>query len=241
MSPITTVGASPTPYIEELVVGFENAEYGKETPSQKIAYRCPSFVNNGDKLIVDVYVGDSSYKYHQEFGGEPSYDTYGQNGYPNLQVYSCDLLYIRTVQFNNKALINGRLNKYLRIFTKDEMSFLELARDEDVSHGKHETVEIDFSNYEADSYGRIAFSFSWDSGEQPVEGTDWKGRRQSISKATKVKLGSTLSRYVVAAKVYAPTVNNDAVTYTWDKQGGSTSSPTTGPYYSNAIANYVVK
>lgn len=119
----------------------------------------------------------------------------------------------------------------------------------------------------------------------------------SITKATKVKLGSTLSRYVVSAKVYSPSVSGNSVTFTWDKQGGSTtfpnnsfrlvffdssynelystsyvnaasqsislsqwntmlgsssvvyccvqtrqtSSPTTGPYYSNTIATYSSK
>jgi len=47
----------------------------------------------------------------------------------------------------------------------------------------------------------------------------------SIVKSTKVKLGSTLSRYLVSAKVYAPSVTGNTVTYTWDKQGGSTSFP----------------
>ena len=47
----------------------------------------------------------------------------------------------------------------------------------------------------------------------------------SITKATKVKLGSTLSRYVVSAKVYSPSVSGNSVTFTWDKQGGSTTFP----------------
>lgn len=60
------------------------------------------------------------------------------------------------------------------------MSSLELAYDEDVSEGKHEHVELDFSQYEVGSTGSVVFSFSWDLGEEPEKATDWYGHRQVL-------------------------------------------------------------
>ena len=167
--------------LEELAVGFDDDENGKPMMPQRIAYRCPTFVQKGERLIVDVYVGDYSYEYHQRCGGEPSYDTYGENGYPNLQVYSSALNDFQySVLYDDKLLINGTLNKYSRIFTLEEMPSMELGLYDSISRGRHERVEIDFSNYEVGNMGEIVLSFSWDFGEPPSEGT-WLGSRTSIS------------------------------------------------------------
>lgn len=166
---------------EELVVGFDDDGNGKPMMPQRIAYRCPTFVRKGEKLIVDVYVGDYSYEYHQRCGGEPSYDTYGENGYPNLQVYSSALNDFQYRILNDdKLLINGTRNKYSRIFTLEEMPSMELGPYDSISQGRHERVVIDFSNYEVGNTGKIVLSFSWDFGEPPSEGT-WLGSRTSIS------------------------------------------------------------
>lgn len=184
LSPTSENMASPTEVVlatTELAVGFDSSGT-KELPRQRIAYRCATFVPSGENLGVDVYVGDKSYTYGQEHNEEPSYDTYGVHGYPNLRIYkgnnNSGSFYAK--KHDDKLLINGCLNEYQKVYTKEEMSSLELAYDEDVSEGKHEHVELDFSQYEVGSTGSVVFSFSWDLGEEPEKATDWYGHRQVL-------------------------------------------------------------
>lgn len=158
LSPTSENMASPTEVVlatTELAVGFDSSGT-KELPRQRIAYRCATFVPSGENLGVDVYVGDKSYTYGQEHNEEPSYDTYGVHGYPNLRIYkgnnNSGSFYAK--KHDDKLLINGCLNEYQKVYTKEEMSSLELAYDEDVSEGKHEHVELDFSQYERKNHGR---------------------------------------------------------------------------------------
>ena len=176
-----TRGLHVTPLAtEELAFGFDGAAE-KPTMGQKIACKCPSFIQIGEILIVTIYVGDTSYEYNQEHGNEPSYDTYGVHGYPNLQVYLSSPISISHKEADDKLIINGNLNEYQKVFSQEEMPSLSLAYGETVSHGKQETVEIDFSNYQVGSSGSITFSFSWDFGEKPDLYTTWFGHRQAIS------------------------------------------------------------
>ena len=165
--------------------GVVSAGYGstvneKAMAKQRIAYKCPSFMGRGEKLIVDVAVGDYSYSYNQQNGLEPSYDTYGVHGYPLLQVYLCNPNNCELKYADGNLLVNNVLNEYRRVFTKDEMAQIDLNHEQDVSCGKHENIELDFSNYEVESKGEIAFCFSWSFGEQANHETNWKIHRQFL-------------------------------------------------------------
>ena len=188
-----SITATPTVYVdhyptgsvlgeaEEISVGYDTGGSEKPMSAQRVAYKCPSFVGNGENLIVDVAVGDYSYTYNQEHNSEPSYDTYGIHGYPILQVFLCDPMRCENRIADDRFLVNGELNEYQRIYTKDEMSLIDLSWNDDISCGKHERIEIDFSNYKAGDTGEIAFCFSWSFGEQPNQKGSWPIHRQFLS------------------------------------------------------------
>ena len=167
---------------EMISVGFDDV-VEKPMVRQRIAYKCPMFINTAETLKVDVAVGDYSYSYSfsQKNSYDPDYDTYGVNGYPILQVYMCDSNNCEQKCTDSKLLINHELSGYERVFSKEEMSQIDLSRDESISDGKHVDVEIDFSNYEVGSSGEIAFCFSWSFGKQPEGENPWLIRRQFLS------------------------------------------------------------
>lgn len=177
-----TSNSRPTP--KEITIGYDEPSdaASKPLPTQHIALKCLSSYERNEKVIVDAAMGDN-YSYFQEFGGTPSYDTFGENGYPVFEVYLNNGLR-SDIQINNDVLlINGKTGVYEERFSKEDMQSLDISDYYDISKYYHENVELDFSNFNVGYSGGVTFSFGWYFyHDNPSNDSDdsWCGMRRSI-------------------------------------------------------------
>ena len=155
-----TSNSRPTP--KEITIGYDEPAdaASKPLPTQRVALKCLSSYERNEKVIVDAAMGDN-YSYFQEFGGTPSYDTFGENGYPVFEVYlSLDDSTWEPVD-NDVLLINGKTGAYEERFSKEDMQSLDISDYYDISKYYHENVELNFSNFNVGDSGSVIFSFGW--------------------------------------------------------------------------------
>ena len=135
---------------------------GKPSGPAKLYYHCPGFVPNGEKLIIDLYIGDSSFERYEnsEYLG-PCRKTYGAYGYPLLSVYSAPPLDHLNVR-DGKMVICGQTDIYEKIYSQDDMVILSKPTGEyTTSNMMHETIDVDFSGYNVGDSGEIVFWYHW--------------------------------------------------------------------------------
>lgn len=152
-------------YTSEITVGYgEASELGsKPMPSQCVALKCHSSFQKDKKVIVDAAMGDQ-YSYFQKFGGEPTYDTFGNNGYPIFEVFDVGETHLPYPEpaAGTPLLINGKNEPFEKKFNKEDMTDLDISgNQDDISKYHHESVELDFSNFEIGEMGTVYFSFAW--------------------------------------------------------------------------------
>lgn len=168
---------------QEITFGYDD-ENDKIDPSPRIALKCFSFYEKNEKIIVDAAMG-IEYSFLQESGSLPSYDSYGEKGYPFLAVYPCNELIIEKVE-NNKLLINGNSEPVEKKFDKEDLQKLDISREiGDISKYYHENIELDLSKCSIGDSGRVVFTFGWlfnqDNPNDNLNPDDsWTGMRKSI-------------------------------------------------------------
>ncbi len=168
----------------EILSGYNEEAVGKPLPSQRIALKCMSSYSHGKKIIVDAAMGDA-YSDHQKWGSFPSFDTFEANGYPIFDVYSVNTANHEQMLEDNNLHINGSDSKYSRIFTREDMSKLDISGEYgNISQYYHESVELDLSEYDIGSSGCIAFSFGWYYEKENPNNENslslWEGQRKFI-------------------------------------------------------------
>ena len=140
----------------EYLIG--EAESSGASTTQKLALNCNSFCPKGEKLKVDMAMGDIL--------SRQKYSDYDSEGYPNSGHHEYSIMATENYKVidDERLLINGEKSEYTKEFTKEDMKLLDISPNigcYDLYH--HETAEIDFSNYEAGSTGCITFRFGWKS------------------------------------------------------------------------------
>ena len=168
---------------EEIKTGYIT-DSSKPLPTQRIALKCYSFYPKGEKITVTASMGDI-YTKNQEYKKNPSYDTYGNNGYPLFEVYPSEKADISKITDNDFAKINGEIGKYEHKFSKDDMQKLDISDviDGDISGYYSEIVELDLSDCEVGESGPITFSFGWQYDTSPDISTGdsmWSGMRRTL-------------------------------------------------------------
>jgi len=140
---------------------------GNLLPTQNLAMRCKSFCAAGEKLRVDVAMGDVRL-------GSQEYHTSGDY---KFEVYVCDPTDYKSIE-DEKFIVNGKQRRYRKEYSdEDKKSFDTNGRIEDYDSYHHETAEIDFSNYEVGSSGWIKFSFIIEHNDDPLH-TEYKRANQ---------------------------------------------------------------
>lgn len=173
-------GGSTNYISEEITVGYTaDSNNSKPLPSQRIALKCLSFYPHGEKITVTAFMGDE-----YSIGKRPTYDTYGNNGYPVFEVFPAKIAAIPETVDNAHVKINGKTGKYEHRFNKEDMTKLDIPNhvECDISECYSEEVELDLSECMIGESGIIAFSFAWQYEKAPYEGffpkSLWEGRRQ---------------------------------------------------------------
>ena len=155
---------------------FGNEPSGSVMKPQRLALNCNSFCPSGETLRIKMLMGDD-YTYNQEHNSYPNFDS---EGYPEYSIFA-------TENFkkldDERLVINGKQGEFTKAFSKDDMKSLDITGKEgDYTAYYNDTVEIDFSNYEAGSTGCISFSFGWKAaGVNPHNtSSDFDGTSQTI-------------------------------------------------------------
>ena len=154
----------------EIEIGY-NEDASKELPSQRIALKCYSYYPFGEKITVKASMGDE-YTYFQKHNILPSYDTYGNNGFPVFEVHpysyptddSTKHTYVR---------INGNSDKYTKVFQREDMPKLDISESINAAmtnFNYSEDVVLDMSDCYVGETGTIAFTFGWRFDTPPYEG-----------------------------------------------------------------------
>ncbi|WP_193385758.1 dockerin type I repeat-containing protein [Ruminococcus flavefaciens] len=141
---------------------IDNAEYliGNEVSysvlkPQRLALNCNSFCANGETLNVKMLMGDK-YTYNQEHNSYPNFDS---EGYPEYSIFATENF--KKID-DERLVVNGEKNEYIKAFTKEDMQSLDITGKEgDYTAYYSDTAEIDFSNYPSGTTGCISFSFGW--------------------------------------------------------------------------------
>ncbi len=145
---------------------------GKPSGPANLYYHCPGFVPNGEKLIIDLYIGDSSFEHYEnsKYLG-PCWKTYGTYGYPTLLVYSSSRGDITKCVRYGKMVISGQRDCYEKVYSKDDLAILSKPTGEfyTISNMMHETIDVDFSGYNVGDCGEIVFWYHWKLSDQIVD------------------------------------------------------------------------
>lgn len=141
--------------VSELTWGYFSDNDSSETdrkslPSQNIAMKCKSFCASGEKLTVDVAMGNARM-------GSQDNDT--SEGY-KFEVYLCDPTDLKGIE-DEKLIVNGKHRRYRKEYSDEDIKLFDTnGRIDDYNSYHHETTEIDFSDYEVGSSGWIKFTFT---------------------------------------------------------------------------------
>lgn len=168
---VTTVDFSDS----DLLIGYDDGnhhweenqkpdwgEFQKPAPSlapsssKRIVMRCKSFCAPGKKLLVDVAMADGSLR-------PIDYDTVEKYEYSiyTSEGYSYENYFTNNKVEDENIIINGEQGEYKKEYSREEINLFDINGEYyDYDSYHHETAEIDFSRYEADSSGCITFSFS---------------------------------------------------------------------------------
>ena len=149
---------------EPRIISFGLPEPSTKPVSQKISSRTYSYYKKGEKITVELYMGDT-YSDHQKLGITPSYDTYGTNGYPMLRVYEAYDVGVDIKQ-DSVFLFNSINTLYEKKFSGEDMESLDNTGEgaefyKPTSEWHSETIQIDFSALKPGDYGRICLGFGW--------------------------------------------------------------------------------
>lgn len=135
--------------IPEVLFGDYDENNNKPMSAKRIAMKCKSFCDYSEVLKVDVAMADSSLT--------PLY--YDVAGHYKFEIYAS------TIHTNNKIedenlIINGEHGEYIKEYSQEDLELFDInGKVGDYNSYHHETVEIDFSNYEIGSLGRLTFGF----------------------------------------------------------------------------------
>ena len=153
----------PAPDYSKYLTGNGDVSSAAST-SQRIALMYGAFCEKGETFRVDMAMGDE-YTTHQKFGYYPDFDSAGKPGY---SIFASRNYNQKTD--DDRLVINGEKNEYTRDFSREDMESLDISGNVgDYDHYRHESAEIDFSDYETGSTGCITFSFGWKAeGENPL-------------------------------------------------------------------------
>ncbi len=181
-SPVVDNPLDPTHNYPQTRIYSAPSDNSKPMPSQRIKLDTFSFFKKGDAVIVNADMGDD-YKYHQENGLTPTYDTYGVNGYPVFLVYEIDdenpgsdLVYRDSdmgfcgIKEGSCLIINETASRgYEKRFSEEELASLDIFANAADGHRTpeeqlqyhRETVTLDFSHLNPGDHGSVAFLFGW--------------------------------------------------------------------------------
>lgn len=142
--PITTTAVIP---IQEIKIGYYDANYNKPLPSARIALKSKEFCYLGERLIIDVAKGDGAF--HPQ--------DYNSNRIYKYSVFSTEN---NSPITDEKLIVNGEIGGYTKEYTEEEMQVFDInGKYYDYDAYQHEITEIDFKNYSVGSSGGITFSF----------------------------------------------------------------------------------
>lgn len=142
--PITTTTVIP---IQEIKIGYYDANYNKPLPSARIALKSKEFCYFGDKLTIDVAKGDGAF--HPQ--------DYNSNRIYKYSVFSTEN---NSPITDEKLIVNGEIGGYTEEYAEEEMQAFDInGKYSDYEAYQHEMTEIDFKNFEVGSSGCITFKF----------------------------------------------------------------------------------
>lgn len=131
----------------DIFIGYDDDTDGKPLPSARILMKCRPFCEIGEKLTVDVLMGDISLS-------PQNYDSTRVYEYSIYPVKGWDKI------TDDKLVVNGEVGEYSEEYSGEGIQVFDIGgKRDDYDSYYHKTAEINFSNYEAGDAGCIVFSF----------------------------------------------------------------------------------
>lgn len=150
-------GADPgTPVAEVIRSGpGVSADNGKPQPSTEIFTNCMSYYANGEKISVDVMLGDRTARSHEQYG-VPDGPEFCWVFYAETLLYQAD----GSTGISDALIFNGESGRYEKRFYPENAVLFDISGHEgETEYYRHETLEIDFSALQEGDCGCIVLVF----------------------------------------------------------------------------------
>lgn len=143
------------PEVREILFGYPDSGSGASAPmsSVRTALKCKAFCPSDEVLRIDV-ARHGIYRPQGYEGTSFMYD---------YSIYPCEGQIFNLTQIEDTRLIvNGEVGSYAKEYTGEERDVFNVGNEyNDIETYYHETAELDFSKYPAESSGSIMFMFKY--------------------------------------------------------------------------------